>query len=195
MKRWTKRSGAWPLSPLGRAAAPDVSTHASLPQQTSPCRDGRDPRYPSLYQLFPHEGAAVVWDNGPGGRLRPHDLFADRDLAGRLGLSQDNLDAAARLHEVLRGPQSGVRTFMFIGTRYETVTHFLHDGRSLRLVRTTAAGDGTVPLQGAILENHEIRFPSRNAFHFDTNPRFARTADRTRRTIPLPPGRRDAAFR
>lgn len=121
-----------------------------------------DPRYPSLYQLFPHEGAGVVWDNSPGGRLMPRDVFADRDLARRLGLNEDHLDAAAGLHQVLRGPRSSVRTFMFVGTRYETVTHFLHDGRSLVPVRSRAAGDGTVPLQGAVLEDHEMRFTDRN---------------------------------
>ncbi|WP_380784853.1 esterase/lipase family protein [Sphingomonas sp. R86521] len=121
-----------------------------------------DPRYPSLYQLFPHEGAGVVWDTSPGGRLVAQDVFADRIVARSLGLNEDHLDAALALQKVLRGPRPIVRTFMFVGTRYETLTHFLHDGRSLTPVRTSGAGDGTVPLQGAVLEDHEIRFTDRN---------------------------------
>lgn len=120
-----------------------------------------DLRYPSLYQLLPHEGSATVWDSSPGGRLQTKDVFGDRAFARQLELNEGNLDATAAFHAILQKPMPDLRTFMFVGSRLETLTHFLYDGRSLTPVRTPDAGDGTVPLQGAVLEGQQIRFTDR----------------------------------
>lgn len=121
-----------------------------------------DPRYPALYQLFPQPGSAVVWDNTPGGRLAPRDVFEDRSFAKALGLTESSLDAAQSLFEILRKPWPRLRTFLFVGTRFDTPTHFLWNGRSATLVRTRDGGDGTVTLQGSVLEDRQIRFTDKN---------------------------------
>jgi hypothetical protein len=51
---------------------------------------------------------------------------------------------------------------MFVGTRFETMTHVHWDGHMPIIVRTDNAGDGTVNLQGAVLEDQQIRFTDRS---------------------------------
>jgi hypothetical protein len=54
------------------------------------------------------------------------------------------------------------RQFFFVGNRLETITHFTWDGKTVVPVRTRDGGDGTVSLQGAILENQQIQFGDKN---------------------------------
>jgi pimeloyl-ACP methyl ester carboxylesterase len=121
-----------------------------------------DPRFPSVYQLFPQEGTAMVWDAQTDHGLTTLDVFRDPALAASIGLKKGSLDAAARFHDAIRRPWPNVRTFLFVGTRYETPTHFLWDGKSMTLVRTKDGGDGTVTLQGSLIENQQVRFTDKS---------------------------------
>ena len=108
-----------------------------------------DPRYPSSYELLPHPGEPCAWNEGPGSRFDCVDLY-DPSLAGALGLSPENLDAARRVREALRGPRAGVRYFCFSGTRQATaslvrVRRLSNTEVRLRTVEPDASGDGTVP--------------------------------------------------
>jgi pimeloyl-ACP methyl ester carboxylesterase len=113
-----------------------------------------DPRFPSLYQLLPPQGEPYLWD---WGQAYHHVDVYDPSLAARLGLAHENLEAARAFHTGLdpaRRP-SGVRYFLFFGTRQTMVsTLLLHEeGERLDVRRNVLqnAGDGTVPVWSAAL--------------------------------------------
>lgn len=120
-----------------------------------------DPRFRGLYDLFPQPGSRPVWERGGKGRLRAHDVF-EPAVAKSLGLDPASLQATRAVHDKLAGPWPGMRTFLFVGTRFETMTHVLWDGASATVVRTRDGGDGTVNLQGAMVGAEQTRLTDRN---------------------------------
>ncbi|WP_167369416.1 esterase/lipase family protein [Gluconobacter albidus] len=120
-----------------------------------------DPRFQGLYNLFPQMGARPIWERGGAGRLRAHDVF-EPDIAGALGLNAQSLSDTSAVHDTLATTWPDIRTFMFVGTRFETMTHILWDGFNSVVVKTRDSGDGTVNLHGAMLENQQILFTDKN---------------------------------
>lgn len=121
-------------------------------------RLANDARYPALYQLFPPRSVPIVWDrSGPQGRLQPRDLF-DPNIGGPLGVNAAHAKVAERFHAALEGPMPNLRVFTMVGNRFETITHFNWGGAGLAAVETADAGDGTVPLQCALLPAEQIQF-------------------------------------
>lgn len=120
-----------------------------------------DPRFQGLYNLFPQAGARPIWERGGVGRLRAHDVFED-DIATALGLDLQSLAETASVHAALAKPWPDIRTFLFVGTRFETMTHVLWDGTNSVVVKSRDGGDGTVNLHGAMLESQQIRFTDKN---------------------------------
>ncbi len=119
-----------------------------------------DLRYPALYQTFPLFDAPVIWKRIAQGRLDPITL-GDRAFATqKLKLNPANLDRAMALRKVLDGrpiPPS-IRCFLMVGTRFQTITHFIWDGSSAAKIETPDAGDGTVSIPGAYLPTQQVQF-------------------------------------
>ena len=125
-------------------------------------RLANDPRYPALYQLFPVFDAPVVWKRMSGGYLQPISL-SDRQFATQsLNLIDANLDKAMTFRQAIdlnsRPLPQGLRTFLLVGTRFDTITHFFWDGNAPQKVETRDAGDGTVSIQGAFLPGFQMQF-------------------------------------
>jgi phospholipase A1 len=125
-------------------------------------RLANDPRYPALYQLFPDFEAPVIWKRMGGGYLQPISL-SDRQFAiQKLGLVNTNMDKAIALREAIdlksRPLPNGLRTFLLIGTGFDTITHLLWDGNAPLKVETRNGGDGTVSIQGAYLQGFQTQF-------------------------------------
>ncbi len=120
-----------------------------------------DPRYPAAYHLFPQPGSVPVWERGGAGRLNAHDVF-DPAIAVALGLTQSSLASALTVFKDLAKPWPDVRTFLFVGSRFETMTHVLWDGAKPVVVKSKDGGDGTVNLQGSIVGARQIRLTDRN---------------------------------
>ena len=116
-----------------------------------------DKNFPALYQLLPPPGVPFAWDRSEHARFGGLNVYAD-PAAKTLGLSQDNLDAAARFHQKLnlaKKPPS-VRYFCFVGTQQTTINEvqvMLSRGRSNGVQKSERkdAGDGTVPFWSASL--------------------------------------------
>jgi hypothetical protein len=110
-----------------------------------------DPRYPSAYQLLPPQAEPFAWDQVPQSELRTLDIY-HAEVAGRLGLVQENLDAARRFHATLdlRRRPDRVRYFCFSGTRQKTATlvRLYHSGGRQEMWKqeVEGSGDGTVPV-------------------------------------------------
>lgn len=124
-------------------------------------RLANDSRFQGLYNLFPQAGSRPIWERGGAGRLRAHDVF-EPDIVAALSLNAQSLAETVKIHKVLASPWPDIRTFMFVGTRFETMTHVLWDGASSVIIKTRDGGDGTVNLQGAMLESQQIRFTDKN---------------------------------
>lgn len=120
-----------------------------------------DERFPALYELFPDPSIAIVWDRSPKGRLQPLDIYDPAFGQTKLGLNAKNLQCASDLHKAIRGKWPDVRTFLFVGTRFETITHFYWNGARAERVNTADAGDGAVPLTGSMVPGQQVRFTSR----------------------------------
>lgn len=119
-----------------------------------------DSRYPALYQTFPLFDAPVIWKRMGQGRLDPATL-GDRAFATqKLKLNPANLDRAIAFRKALdaRSIPPSVRSFLMIGTRFETITHFIWDGSSAAKVETPDAGDGTVSIPGAFVPAQQVQF-------------------------------------
>lgn len=120
-----------------------------------------NPAFQGLYNLFPQSGMRPVWERGGQGGLRPHDVF-EPEIAKALKLNAQSLADTRRILDRIAGPWPDIRTFLFVGSRFETMTHVLWDGLSPVVVRTRDGGDGTVNLQGSTLEAQQIRFTDKN---------------------------------
>lgn len=120
-----------------------------------------DQRFQGLYNLFPQPGARPVWERVAKARLKARDVF-DAEVAGNLKLNAQSLADTHKIFEAFANPWPNIRTFLFVGTRFETMTHVLWDGLTPIVVRTRDGGDGTVNLQGAMLENQQIRLTDKN---------------------------------
>jgi pimeloyl-ACP methyl ester carboxylesterase len=117
--------------------------------------------FQGLYNLFPQAGSRPVWAWGGAGGLLAQDVF-DRDIAKALNLNEKSLVDTEAIFRILARPWRPIRTFLFVGSRFETITHVLWNGVEPVVVRTRDGGDGTVNLQGAIPENQQIRFTDFN---------------------------------
>jgi pimeloyl-ACP methyl ester carboxylesterase len=105
-----------------------------------------DPRYPALYQLMPSPREPFAWDETFEKEFSPVDVY-DTTMAAKLGLTQQNLDAARDFRAVLdQGkPPAGVRYFFFGGTRQVTTSYVYVRAEKVRKMDVEDAGDGTVP--------------------------------------------------
>jgi pimeloyl-ACP methyl ester carboxylesterase len=113
-------------------------------------RMAADPRYPSLYQLFPAPGSITVW-NDKATAFDGLNLY-DSEVSNSLKLSAVNLRRAKALHTVLskgKAPQ-GVRYVFLAGTGEDTWLriNITAGGTEGRQGKNT--GDGTVPLWSAV---------------------------------------------
>jgi pimeloyl-ACP methyl ester carboxylesterase len=116
-----------------------------------------DPRYPALYQLMPPRLEPFAWNEDQQAEFGEVDIY-DAGLAAALGLSAQNLQAAADFHSKLdlnKRPKT-VRYFFFAGTRQTTISsvNVLDIGGGQYQVRKTEledAGDGTVPIWSATI--------------------------------------------
>jgi phospholipase A1 len=122
-------------------------------------RLANDPRYPALYQLFPLFDA--IWRRMAGGYLQPISL-SDRQFATqKLNLIDASLDKAIALRQAIdlntKPLPQGLRTFLLVGTRFDTITHFFWDGNAAQKVETRDGGDGTVSIQGAFLPGLQMQ--------------------------------------
>lgn len=120
-----------------------------------------DPRYPAVYHLFPQPGSTPIWEHGGAGRLRAHDVY-DSAISEALGLTPSSLESAVAVFKDLQKPWPDLRTFLFVGTRFETMTHVLWDGARAVIVKSKNGGDGTVNLQGSMVNARQIRLTDKN---------------------------------
>ncbi|WP_156389435.1 hypothetical protein [Brevundimonas sp. Root1423] len=111
-----------------------------------------NPRFPSLYQLFPERGL-VIARQPMGGGLTAMDIYED-EVAATLQLSTENLRAAEELRAALgadRRPMHVAYTAV-AATGHRTATGVdLRDGMAERAVQDGNAGDGAVPLWSSVL--------------------------------------------
>jgi hypothetical protein len=119
-----------------------------------------DARYPALYQTFPLFNAPLIWKSMKRGKLEPITLADTAFATGTLHLNRPNLDRAAAFRRALETapiPRE-IRTFLLIGTRFETITHFFWTGSEIEKRETQDGGDGTVSLEGAYLQGFQVQF-------------------------------------
>lgn len=148
-------------APVALAGAIGLETAKFLSSEQS-SRLANDPALRGLYDLFPQPGSSTFWESGAQDtRLNPRELW-DPTIAALLGLNEETLAASRQTLSEITAPHPGPRRFLFVGNRLKTVTHFLLQGRRVSPVATKDGGDGTVNLQGSILENHQIRFVDKN---------------------------------
>jgi hypothetical protein len=143
---------------LGLHAASFLSVNQSK-------RLANDEKYLSLYQTFPLFDAPIIWKRLRGGNLEPITLNDRKFAADSLKLNAISLDRAAKFRDAIdlsKNPiPKGIRTFLMIGSRYSTITHFAWDG-TINKVETAESGDGTVSLQGAFLPGLQIQFTGKS---------------------------------
>ncbi len=120
-------------------------------------RLANDARYPALYELFPPQRIPVVWDRSGKGGLERLDLY-DPKFGGTQGVNAQHAAAAQAFHAAIDGQMPPVRVFTFVGNRFKTLTHFTFGGAGLSPVETDDGGDGTVPLQGALLPGEQVQY-------------------------------------
>jgi pimeloyl-ACP methyl ester carboxylesterase len=136
-----------------------------------------DERYPVVYQTFPLFDAPVIWKRKRGERLEPITL-ADRTFATqKLQLNANSLDKALAFRQALEHAPipRGIRQFLLIGTRFDTITHLNWSGTAASTVETPESGDGTVSLQGAYIAGAQVQFTGESHVELiDSN--FARMA-------------------
>ncbi len=129
-------------------------------------RLANDPRFPALYQTFPLQHEPIIWRREDERNLEPISL-SDRTFAvDHLKLNAESLDLAANFRDAIdlsKAPlPNHVRTFLMIGTRFSTITHFVWNGGMVDKVETESAGDGTVSLQGAFLPGRQVQFTDKS---------------------------------
>jgi phospholipase A1 len=109
-----------------------------------------DERYPSLYQLFPVPTHSFIWafDSNDAIKDYPAD---DPGLVTQFRLSTKSLGAWKAFRTGLSGRRPDhVRYFYIVGTRQETLTRLRLSKTTLTTEEVDDAGDGTVPLLGAM---------------------------------------------
>lgn len=139
-----------------------------------------DPRFPSAYQLLPPQGEPFAWNKAVGTELGLLDIY-ENDVATRLGLISQNLDAAARFHRSLdvgRRPIQ-VRYFCFSGTQQTTATHVhIRQGGALATpdkIEEDGGGDGTVPTWSSFLPGIQRMFVGGEHSNIYRTPNLRRT--------------------
>lgn len=123
-------------------------------------RLANDARYPALYQTFPLFSAPVIWKSMRQSKLEPITLADTAFATGKLHLNRQNLDRAASFRQALETSPipRDIRSFLLIGTRFETITHFFWTGSEIEKRETQDGGDGTVSLEGAYLPGFQVQF-------------------------------------
>lgn len=107
-----------------------------------------DPRYPGLYQLFPHPGQPAL--RKPVANDFVVDLY-DPDVAAKLGLGAENLEQAKALQALLDTKYRGgtdIRYTLIAGAKRTTVREIIL-GEAGPYVFEQPEGDGTVPTSSA----------------------------------------------
>ncbi|MGY8666210.1 hypothetical protein Q3C01_28205 [Bradyrhizobium sp. UFLA05-109] len=129
-------------------------------------RLANDSSFPALYQTFPVQEEPIVWKREEEGNLAPISLSDRKFAIDHLKLDGPMLDIAAAFRDAIdltRTPiPKHVRTFLMIGTRFSTITHFVWNGGAIDKVETESAGDGTVSLQGAFLPGQQVQFTDKS---------------------------------
>ncbi|HYH41280.1 MAG TPA: hypothetical protein VD867_04810 [Burkholderiales bacterium] len=140
-----------PVALLG-ATGNHRATFLSAPQVQQLSNDSQ---FPALYQVMPPRSQPFVWDDDPGARFKPVDIY-DAPIAQALGLSQQNLQAAVSFRtglDLARRPPR-VAYFFFCGTRQDTVCE-VRVRQSSGSVSVSLydvdedAGDGVIPTWNA----------------------------------------------
>lgn len=130
-----------------------------------------DPRYPSLYQLFPVPGHSFIWGSDDGAAINSVDAD-DPVLVARFGLSASGLTAWKELRTGLTVTRPAhIRYFFVVGTRQETLARFSWDGEVLTKEELDDAGDGTVSLLSAMDPGIQSEFVGKSHVSLiDTRP-------------------------
>jgi hypothetical protein len=109
-----------------------------------------DPRYPSLYQLFPAKTHSFIWGREAASSFKDH-AADDPAIVAKFGLHASGLAAWATLRKALTGARPAhVRYFFIVGSRQETIVRLAWNGSTLATVELEDSGDGTVSLPGAM---------------------------------------------
>jgi len=129
-------------------------------------RLANDDRYLALYQTFPLQHEPIIWKREVEGGLEPISL-SDRAFAvNELKLNAATLDLAKAFRDAIdfatKPIPAHIRTFLMIGSRFSTITHFVWNGGIVDKIETESAGDGTVSLQGAFLPGQQIQFTDKS---------------------------------
>jgi len=120
-----------------------------------------DPRYPSLYELFPDPSEPCAWSLQTDDYYEPVNLYDDT-VVKSLGLSESNVESARRFRAGLdlgRRPET-VRYFFFVGTRQVTMSLLrakIDRPSTVETVEIESAGDGTVPIWSGTLTGVQHR--------------------------------------
>ena len=119
-----------------------------------------DTRYPALYETFPLFSAPLIWKSMKQGKLEPITLADTAFATEKLHLNRQSLDRAASFRQALETAPipRDIRSFLLIGTRFETITHFFWTGSRIEKRETQDGGDGTVSLEGAYLPGFQVQF-------------------------------------
>lgn len=122
----------------------------------------KDPRYPALYQTFPRTDEPIFWARPANDKLQPKTLSDQAFVTNVLKLEPQNFAKVKALQAAIDLAQhplpKAIRTFLLVGTRFDTITHFEFANDKLFKVETPDAGDGTVSLQGAYLPGFQMQF-------------------------------------
>ena len=146
-------------APVALAGAVGQQTTSFMSIEQS-MRLANDARYPALYQTFPLFSAPIIWKSAPRERLEPITLSDTRFAIEKLHLNEANLERAASFRRALDAAPipNGIRCFLLIGSRFETITHFFWTGSSIQKEETPDGGDGTVSVEGAYLPGFQVQF-------------------------------------
>jgi hypothetical protein len=125
-------------------------------------RLANDSRYPALFQIFPDNSHRFIWSAKMSDRYSTFDTD-DSSISAAYTLEAKNMSKWAAFRAGLSGNRpNSVRYFYVIGSRQETLVRFLWDGNSLTKVELDEAGDGTVPLAGAMQSGTQSDFVARS---------------------------------
>lgn len=121
-------------------------------------RMANDSRYPSLFQLFPAKGHSFIWAADPAAAINDY-ASDDAVLVGRYNLNTANLAAWREFRQALLGaPARSIRYFYVVGSTQDTLVRFRLTGSDLEPIELDDAGDGTVPLSGAMQSSIQTDF-------------------------------------
>jgi phospholipase A1 len=121
-------------------------------------RMANDGRYPSLFQLFPARGHSFIWAADPAAAIKDY-ASDDAALVQHYRLDSSNLSAWHEFRQALSDtPAGSIRYFYIVGSTQDTLVRFRWTGTELQPIELDDAGDGTVPLSGAMQSSIQTDF-------------------------------------